>query len=231
MIKFENVTKIYNSNFDKKPITALDSVSLNINRNEFVSISGRSGAGKTTFLKMILREEMPTSGKIYFCDDDICELQNSHLSGLRKRIGIVFQDYKLFPTKTVWENIAYVMEIMGAKDDVIQRDVEQVLGIVGLIDRVNSFPKELSGGERQKVAIARALINRPELILADEPTGNLDPYNTSEIIKLLLKVYDLGTTVILATHDKEIINKLKKRVVTLEDGRITRDEEKGRFII
>lgn len=231
MIKFENVSKIYNSSFNKEKIVALDDVSFNINKNEFVSISGRSGAGKTTLLKMILREETPTAGKIYFDNEEIEGIKNSHLFSLRKRIGTVFQDYKLFSTRTVYENIAYVMEIMGIKEEDIKRDVIQVLEIVGLTDRTNAFPKELSGGERQKVAIARALINRPEVILADEPTGNLDPYNTSEVIKLLLKIYDLGTTVVLATHNKEIINKLKKRVITLENGRIARDEEKGRFII
>lgn len=231
MIRFENVSKIYNSRASMGQITALEDVCLNIEKKEFVSISGRSGAGKTTLLKMILREEIPTGGKIFFDHKDIGKIRKSRLSELRKRIGTVFQDYKLFPTKTVYENIAYIMEVMGAKDEDIKRDVNQVLEIVGLTNRINSFPKELSGGERQRVAIARALIHRPEVILADEPTGNLDPYNTSEIIKLLLKIYDLGTTVILATHNKEIINKLKRRVVTLENGRVIRDEEEGRFAI
>lgn len=231
MIKLVNVSKVYNSNSGKDKITALDDVSLEVKDNEFAVICGKSGAGKTTLLKMILREELPTEGKVFFGNEEISRIKRSQIFKLRKRIGPIFQDYKLFSAKNVYENIAYVMEVMGAKDDEIKRDVEQVLGIVGLTDRVNAFPRELSGGERQKVAIARALINRPEVILADEPTGNLDPYNTSEIVKLLLKVYDLGTTVILATHDKEIINKLKKRVITLDSGRIIRDEEKGRFVI
>ena len=231
MIKLVNVSKVYNSNSGKDKIVALDDVSLEIGKNEFVTVSGRSGSGKTTLLKMILREELPTDGKVFFADEETSKIKRSQLFKLRKRIGPVFQDYKLFPAKTVYENVSYVMEIMGAKDEEIGRDVDQVLGIVGLSERANAFPKELSGGERQKVAIARALINRPEVILADEPTGNLDPYNTSEIMKLLMKVYDLGTTVILATHDKEIINKLRKRVITLENGKVIRDEEKGRFVI
>jgi len=232
MIVFNNVTKIYPASSSRNPPTvALDGVSFKIDKGEFVSIVGRSGAGKTTLFRLLLAEEKPTKGRIFFDDQDVHRIRRGKLYRLRRRIGAVFQDYKLLRTKTAYENVAYAMEAIGASDEEIKRDVPEVLNIVGLIDRARNFPHELSGGERQRVAIARALIHRPEVILADEPTGNLDPYNTSEILKLLLKIHDLGTTVVLATHNKEIINSLKKRVVTLEDGKVVRDEEKGRFIL
>lgn len=229
MISISNLTKIYYSK--GKPITALDNVSFKIGRQEFVSLVGKSGAGKTTLLKLILAEETPTSGAIFFEGQNIFELKKNQLPLFRRRIGTVFQDYKLFPFKTTYENVAYVMEVMGASDRDIKRDVPQVLELVGLADRADNFPRELSGGEKQRVAIARALIHRPDIILADEPTGNLDPYNTFDIIHLLVKIHELGTTVVLSTHNKEIINSLGKRVVTLENGRIVRDEEKGRFVL
>lgn len=231
MIRFENVTKIYPARAGRKEIKALDDVSFLVDGNEFVCICGRSGAGKTTLLKMILKEESPTSGSVYFDNENLNKLSPGKVPELRKRIGTVFQDYKLFSNKTAYENIAYAMEVMGAEDEEIKRDVEKVIEIVGLTDRANNFPCELSGGERQRVAIARALINRPEVILADEPTGNLDPYNTAEIIKLLLRVYDAGTTVILSSHNKDVINKIKKRVITLDCGRIIRDDVEGRFVL
>ncbi len=233
MISIQNITKIYPSHTatGDKPAVALDNVSFEIKKPEFVSIVGKSGAGKTTLLKLILAEEKPTSGSIIFDDIDIHRIKKSQLPKLRQRIGIVFQDYKLFPTKTASENIAYVMEVMGAKDEEIQRDVSQVLELVGLKDKADNFPNELSGGEKQRAAIARALIHRPELILADEPTGNLDPYHTFDIIRLLVKIYELGTTVILATHNKTVINSLGKRVITLEQGRVVKDEKRGRFIL
>jgi len=176
-----------------------------------------------------MAEEKPTRGRIFFEDQDIHKMKKSRLPRLRRKIGTVFQDYKLLPSKTAFENIAYVMEVMGASDKEIERDVPEVLEVVGLADKANNFPLQLSGGERQRVAIARALIHRPEVILADEPTGNLDPYNTSDIIKLLLRINELGTTVILATHNKGIINSLGRRVITLENGKVVRDEEKGKF--
>ncbi len=231
MISINNVSKIYPSRWGSKPTIALEDVSFKILKPEFVSIVGRSGAGKTTLFKLILAEEGPTKGRIFFDGQDVNKIKKTHLPKLRKRIGTVFQDYKLFPTKTTYENIAYVMEVMGASDEEIKRDVTQVLEIVGLEDHANNFPKELSGGERQRATIARALIHRPDVILADEPTGNLDPYNTFEIIRLLIKIYEMGTTVILATHDKEVINALGKRVITLENGKVIRDEERGRFIL
>ncbi|MFH1451360.1 MAG: ATP-binding cassette domain-containing protein [bacterium] len=232
MIDFNSVTKVYPpaTNSDS-PTVALDSVSFKVGKQEFISIVGRSGAGKTTLFRLLLGEEKPTRGKVLFDDQDVHKIKGGQLFRLRRRIGAVFQDYKLFRDKTAYENIAYVMEVIGASDEEIKRDVPEVLDLVGLTDRACNFPAKLSGGERQRVAIARALIHRPEVILADEPTGNLDPYNTSEIIRLLLKINELGTTVVLATHNKEIINSLKKRVITLEDGKVVRDEEKGRFII
>lgn len=230
MIKFEKISKVYPAPEGNSTI-ALDGVSFEIKEKEFVSIVGRSGAGKTTLLKLLLSEEKPTNGLIFFNNEDLSKIKPKHLPELRRKIGAVFQDYKLFPSKTAYENIAYIMEVIGALDEEIARDVPEVLKIVGLTDRANNFPAELSGGEKQRVAIARALIHRPEVILADEPTGNLDPYNSLEIIRLLLTINELGTTVVLATHNREIINRLEKRVITLEKGRIIRDEEAGRFIL
>ena len=212
-------------------MVAIENVSFKINKPEFVSVVGRSGAGKTTLLRMILAEESPSRGRIFFDNQDVHRIKKSQLYQLRRKIGTVFQDYKLFPDKTTFENVAYVMEVMGAGDKDIKANVPEILSIVGLENRADNFPKELSGGERQRAAIARALIHRPSVILADEPTGNLDPYNTFEIIRLLIKIYEMGTTVILATHDKEVINALGKRVITLEDGKVVRDEERGRFIL
>lgn len=228
MIKFQNVTKVYSGS---EPIFALQDVSLEIKEREFVSIIGRSGAGKTTLLRLILAEEKPSQGKIFFEGKDIHQSKKESLHQLRRKIGAVFQDYKLLRTKNTFENIAYTLEVIGVSDDEILRNVPQILAIVGLSHRAKNFPEELSAGERQRVAIARALIHRPKVILADEPTGNLDPYNSLEIIKLLVKIHQLGTTVILATHNKEIINRLGKRVITLDSGMIIRDEEKGHFTL
>ncbi|MCX6738108.1 MAG: ATP-binding cassette domain-containing protein [Candidatus Parcubacteria bacterium] len=226
MILFENISKIY-----KPDTVALKNVSFQINPNEFVSIVGKSGAGKTTLIKLLLREEPPTTGRIVYAGKNIAEIKNKDLPLFRQKIGCVFQDYRLLPHKTVFENVAYAMELMGATDDEILSDVPRLLEIVGLEDRAKHFPLGLSGGEKQRTAIARALAVRPEVIIADEPTGNLDPYHTRDIIKLLEKIYELGTTVILSTHDKVIINSLGRRVITLDNGEIIRDEEKGRFIL
>ena len=231
MIRFENITKIYPGRKGNPPIVALENVSFEVKEKEFVSIVGRSGAGKTTLLKLFLVEEKPTQGQIFFDGVDVHKIKSAKLPKLRRKIGVVFQDYKLLSQKTAYENIAYVMEVIGASDEEIARDAAAVLEIVGLTDRANNFLAELSGGERQRVAIARALIHRPQVILADEPTGNLDPYHALDIIRLLLKIQEMGTTVILATHNKEIINSLGKRVISLEKGRVIRDEEKGRFIL
>ena len=226
MIKFQNITKIFSPN-----TAALDNISFEIKPKEFVSIVGRSGAGKTTLLRLLMAEEKPTQGQVFLDGINVHKIKPGELPAIRRKIGAVFQDYKLLPSRTTYENVAYIMEVIGADDLEIARDVPEVIEIVGLTERTNNFPAELSGGEKQRLSIARALIHRPEVILADEPTGNLDPYHTLDIIRLLLKINELGTTVVLSTHNKEIINKLGKRVITLEKGKIIRDEEKGRFIL
>jgi len=226
MIKFQNITKTYPNN-----IVALDNVSFEVDPNEFVCIVGRSGAGKTTLLKLLLGIEKPSKGKIFFNGDEVSSLSSGKIQRVRRKIGIVFQDYKLLPSKTVYENISYVLELMGKSDEDISAEVPQVLEIVGLTGRAFNFPAQLSGGEQQRAAIARAVAHRPKVVLADEPTGNLDPYHTRDIINLLKKIHKLGTTVILSTHDKEIIDNLEERVVTLEEGKVIRDDQKGRFIL
>jgi len=226
MIKFQNITKIYPPN-----TVALNDVSFEVEPKEFVCLVGKSGAGKTTLLKLLLAEEKPTSGRIFFDDQDVQKIKSGHLPQLRRKIGAVFQDYKLLPSKTAYENIAYAMEVIGASDSEIARDVAEILDIVGLTERTHNFPVQLSGGEKQRVVIARALIHRPEVILADEPTGNLDPYHALDIIRLLLKINEFGTTIILSTHNKEIINSLGKRTITLHEGKMIRDEKIGRFIL
>lgn len=225
LISFQDVSKIY-----ARDNEALSDVSLDIKEGEFVCLAGRSGAGKTTLLKLLLGEEKPSQGRILFNGIEVQRIVPRDLPFFRRKIGAVFQDYKLLSSKSVYDNVAYVLEVMGFSDKEIKQDVPQVLDIVGLSDYAHHLPLELSGGERQRVAVARALITRPKLVCADEPTGNLDPYHTRDIIQLLLKIQELGSTVILATHDKEIINNLKKRVVTLDKGRVIRDEQRGRFI-
>ena len=230
MIIFNNLTKVYDSRKNgAKNVVALEGVSFAVQPGEFLSVVGRSGAGKTTLFKLMLVEEKPTQGSILFRDQNIHKLKPGNLNRLRRNIGAVFQDYKLLPNMTVSDNIAYVMKVIGASNAEIEHDVPRILEIVELEDRGNNYPSELSGGERQRVAIARALIHRPEVVLADEPTGNLDPYHTLDILKLLLKINEMGTTVVLATHNRDIVNKLHRRVVTLEKGKLIRDEEKGRF--
>ena len=226
MIFFDNVSKVYSNNS-----VALQNITLRIQAKEFVSIVGASGAGKTTLLRLLLREEEPTEGKITLDGVDISSVRRRHLHHVRRRIGTVFQDYKLLPSKTAYENVAFAMEAAGKRDEEIHEDVPQSLELVGLADKADHFPSQLSGGEKQRVAIARALINRPDVILADEPAANLDPINTWEIIKLLQKINSLGTTVVLSTHDKEIINNLDKRVVVLDKGIIQSDKENGKYLI
>jgi len=226
MIKFNNVTKIYS------PDTAvLQDISFEIKEGEFISIVGKSGAGKTTLVRLILGLEAPTSGEVYFKGINLNNADPSKIQEIRRKIGGIYQDYKLLPKKTVYENVAYIMQVEGKENEEIESEVSKVLEVIGLKDKVNNFPNELSGGEQQRLAIARALVNHPDIIIADEPTGNLDPYNTYEVISLLQKINEAGKTVILATHDREIINKLGKRVVTLKNGKVLRDEEEGRFII
>ncbi len=225
MIKFQNVTKIYSPT----GITALKDISLEIKKGEFVLITGRSGSGKTTLMRLILGEQKPTQGQVFFEGKDIHKLTSIEISKIRRKIGVVFQDYKLLAFKTVYENIAYGLEVTGASEQEIVKSVPQVLEIVGLVRQADSFPSALSGGEKQRTIIARALIHRPDVIIADEPTGNLDPYHSWDIIRLLIKVFELGTTVVLITHDKEIVNSLRRRVITLDEGKIIRDEQEGRF--
>lgn len=226
MIYFDNVSKVYSDDS-----VALENISFQIEPKEFVSIVGHSGAGKTTLLKMILAEEKPSKGKVFFESTDIHRLNKNQINIFRRKIGSIFQDFRLLPDKTVYENIAFAMEVSGREDVEIEVDVPHVLGLVDLGKKIWNFPHELSGGEKQRVAIARAIVNRPDVIIADEPTGNLDPVNTYDIVQILKKINDLGTTVILTTHNKGIIDALGRRVITMEDGKIVRDDQKGKYIL
>lgn len=226
MIFFDNVSKIYNH-----ASPALEQVTLRIQPKEFVSIVGSSGAGKTTLLRLMIREEEPTEGRIFLDGIEITAVSKKELHHVRRRIGTVFQDFKLLPVKTAYENVAFAMEAAGRRNEEIEEDVPQVLELVGLKTKMQNFPHQLSGGEKQRVAIARALVNRPDVILADEPTGNLDPINSWEIIKLLQKINGLNTTVILATHNKEVVNSIDKRVIVLDQGKVISDQEKGKYLL
>ncbi len=228
MISFVNVAKYYENGVLS---VALDEVNLKIESGEFVTLVGKSGAGKSTLVKLVIGEEQPTRGKIIVANQDVGKMRSKDLPTLRRKLGVVFQDFRLLPKKTVHENVAFAMEVAGRREQEIIEVVPQVLDMVGLADRAGHFPNQLSGGEKQRVAIARAMINRPMVIIADEPTGNLDPVNTWEIIKLLTKINELGTTIILATHSKDIVNALGKRVVSIDKGKIVRDEQNGRYIL
>ena len=224
MIYFDKVSKKYDDG-----TVALDDIDIKIEPNEFVTVVGHSGAGKTTLLKLLLVEEAPSSGSVFYESDDIHTLSSGKITQLRKKIGAIFQDYRLIPNKTIYENVAFAMEVAGRLDDEIQADVPHALKLVGLEDRMNAFPDELSGGEKQRVAIARAIVNQPDVLIADEPTGHLDPINTYDIVQILKKINDLGTTVILTTHNRGVVDELKKRVITLEDGKIVRDDMGGLY--
>ena len=226
MIKFNNVTKIYSDG-----TVVLQDINFEIKEGEFVSIVGKSGAGKTTLLRMILGLEAPTSGEVFFENINVGDAEPAQIQEIRRKIGGIYQDYKLLPTKTVYENVAYIMQVEGKENAEIETEVPKILNIIGLGEKFKNFPAELSGGEQQRLAIARALVNHPDIIIADEPTGNLDPYNSYEVITLLRKINQAGKTIILATHDREIINKLGKRVITVENRKIIRDDAEGRFII
>ncbi len=227
MIYFDNVSKIYNGGRS----VALHDVTFQVAPNEFVSIVGHSGAGKTTLLKMLIAEDKPTKGKVFFESLDIHTIARSALPRYRRKIGIVFQDFKLLPNKTVHENIAFAMEANGRSDQEIAENVPQALELVDLTDKVWNFPNELSGGEKQRVAIARAIVNQPDIIIADEPTGNLDPIATYEVVQILKKINDLGTTVIMTTHNKGVIDALGRRVITMDEGRIVRDDVEGKYVL
>lgn len=229
MIEFQNVSKIYQVNSSE--CVALKDIDLAIKVREFVSIAGPSGAGKSTLLKLLLGHEKPTEGQVLFNGQDISLISSNGLSQFRQRIGMIFQDFKLLSNKTVYENIAFAMEMVGKPTEEIEQDVPQVLDLVGLAEKADYFSFQLSGGEKQRVSIARSLIHRPDVILADEPTGNLDLLNTWDVVRLLLKINELGTTIILATHDREIINSLHQRVISINKGKIIRDEENGRYIL
>ncbi len=226
MILFDRVSKVYPDDS-----VAVEDVSFHIEPGEFVSIVGPSGAGKTTLLKLFLGEEKPSSGSILYKDADVNSLRKHEIDSFRRDIGMVFQDFRLLPNKTVYENIAFTMEVSGRTDEEIEQDVPHVLELVDLLPKIWSFPRELSGGEKQRVAIARALVNEPDIIIADEPTGNLDPVNTYDVVQILKKINDLGTTVILTTHNKGIIDSLGRRVIAMEKGRIARDDKSGKYFI
>lgn len=227
MIYFDKVTKIY---YDGAP-PAVEDVTLGVDPGEFVSIVGHSGAGKTTLLKMLFAEVSPTEGSVYFGSRQLAELSQKELLALRRNIGTIFQDFRLLPTKNVYENIAFALEVAGKTDEDIQADVPHVLDLVGLSDKIWSFPHELSGGEQQRVAIARAIVNQPDILIADEPTGNLDPINTHDVVEILKKINDLGTTVLLTTHNKSVVDSVGRRVVTMDQGRIVRDDKQGKYIL
>jgi len=223
MIKFSNVSKRFGD------IVALDKVSFEVEPKEFVFFIGPTGAGKTTLIKLILREYLPTSGSIKVGEFDLEKLHHSDLVNLRRKIGVVFQDLKLLPDRTVYENVALALKILGKKEEEIKKEVENVLDLVGLSDRLSLFPAQLAGGELQRVCLARAVVAKPEIVIADEPTGNLDPATSWQIIKLLQEINKLGRTVIMATHNFEIVNSLKERVIEFDKGRVVSDEKKGKY--
>ncbi len=225
MIIFDNISKVFSNSF------VLQKINLKIQPREFISLVGRSGAGKTTIVKLLIGEHSPTSGKIFVDNIDIANIKPNLLPFYRRKIGTVFQDFKLLSSRTAYENVSFAMEVANLPHKKIKEDTLKILKIIGLEDRKNNFPAQLSGGEKQRIAIGRALALKPEILIADEPTGNLDPIHTWDIINLLVKINELGTTVILASHDKDIINSLGKRVVSLENGKIIRDEKEGRFIV
>lgn len=226
MILLDRVSKSYSKKSDS---TALERISLHIEPKEFVIIVGPSGAGKSTLLKLLTREEKPTTGKIIVGGIDYEHLKDKDVPRLRRRIGVVFQDFKLLPNKTVFENVAFALEIIGISTKEIRHTVPRVLDIVGLKGKEKSMPMELSGGERQRVAIARAIVRQPKILIADEPTGNLDPKHAWDVIRVLEKINRFGTTVLLTTHNQDIVNKLKRRVITIEGGKVTSDHSGGTY--
>jgi len=227
MIELKNVSTVYDGDID-----ILNSVNLEIKDGEFVSIVGPAGAGKSTLLKLLTRELRPKSGEVIVDGVNLAEISSHEVPLLRRKIGTVFQDFKLLSSKNAFENVAFALEVVGATKEEIDKDVPKVLSIVGLSEKINSFPHQMSGGEKQRLAIARALIHRPRIILADEPTGNLDLMNSYDVLRLLMKINELGTTVIMVTHNRDLVNMVGRRVVTVEKGRIVRDQvEQGKYII
>lgn len=226
MILYDKVTKVYDGGQH-----AVEDITLGIEAGEFVSVVGHSGAGKTTLLKMLFAEVSPTEGKVYFGKRNVNALSNGELLQMRRNIGTIFQDFRLLRTKTIYENIAFALEVAGKEEDDISADVPHVLELVGLLDKMWSFPEHLSGGEQQRVAIARAIVNQPDVLIADEPTGNLDPINTHDVVEILKKINDLGTTVLLATHNKSVVDSIGRRVVTMDQGRMIRDDKMGKYTL
>lgn len=227
MILLDRVTKVYG----KRSTPAIDRINLHVESKEFVIVVGLSGAGKSTLLKLLTREEKPSSGKIIVGGIDYDKLKDKDIPKLRRKIGVVFQDFKLLPNKTVYENVAFALEIVGISNREIKHTVPKVLNIVGLKGKENSYPRELSGGERQRVAIARAVVRQPKILIADEPTGNLDPKHAWDVVRVLEKINKYGTTVLLTTHNQEIVNKLKRRVVTVNQGKIISDRANAEYRI
>src|SRR5699024_737759 len=225
MIEFIRVNKTY-----KNKVHALKNVSFKIDRGEFVFVIGPSGAGKSTFIKLLLKEVNPDSGKITLFKDDITKVRNRKIPEIRQSIGVVFQDFRLLENKTVYDNIKYVMELLGKSSKTIKKEVPQVLKMVNLEHKAKSYPNQLSGGEQQRVSIARAMVNRPKILIADEPTGNLDPETSWEIMEILKKINEKGTTVIMITHAKDIVDNMEKRVIHFEDGRVVREEKERKNI-
>ncbi|WP_422486180.1 cell division ATP-binding protein FtsE [Gudongella sp. DL1XJH-153] len=226
MIKLVNISKEY-----RNGVTALYDINMEIEKGEFVFLVGSSGAGKSTLIKLLLKEEGISRGKLYLDGMDITRVPNRRIPYIRRKVGVVFQDFRLLPNKTVYENVAFAMEIIGARPREIRRRVPLILSMVDLSRKASSFPDQLSGGEQQRVSIARSIVNNPPVLIADEPTGNLDPDTAGEIMKVLLDINNRGTTIIMATHARDIVNSMKKRVIALEDGRLVRDEQKGGYSI
>lgn len=224
MIEFKNVNKTYGND-----VKALSDINISIDRGEFVFVVGPSGAGKSTFIKLLMKEIEPTSGTIIVNDVEICNLKKKQIPYYRRKIGMVFQDFRLIPTLNVYENVAFAMRIVQAGHKEIRKRVPMVLALVGLSSKANDFPSQLSGGEQQRVSLARAIVNNPAVLIADEPTGNLDPDTANEIVNIMNDINKAGTTVIMATHAKEIVNDMKKRVIAIEDGMVARDERRGRY--
>ena len=224
MIQMREVSKTYDTG-----VVALDHVNVDIKKGEFVFVVGPSGAGKSTFIKMLFREELPTKGKLLVNGHDVVEMERSEVPYLRRELGVIFQDYRLLPDKTVFENVAFAMQVIEAPRRTMQRSVNSVLDVVGLRDKYRSFPSQLSGGEQQRVAIARAIVNNPSIVIADEPTGNLDPETSWDIMDIFRRINKAGTTIVMATHDRNIVDTMKRRVIAIEDGRIVRDQQRGGY--
>ena len=224
MITMRDVTKVY-----PNKVVALDNINVDIQKGEFVFIVGASGAGKSTFIKLLMREEKATSGEIIVNGRNVVKMKSSEVPYLRRELGVIFQDYRLLPYKTVFENVAFAMQVIESPRQMMQRSVDSVLDIVGLREKHKNFPGELSGGEQQRVAIARAIVNDPSIVIADEPTGNLDPETSWDIMDIFQRINAVGTTIVMATHDKAIVDSMKRRVIAIENGHIVRDEARGTY--